>query len=280
MQVRDGSVIGIRSSRERGDQLGAVRPVGNQVCRSSALEVTWNETRAPSCCRRRRTRRPGANRATIQVPASERAGAGRDLWDDASPCPARRVEKPPTPLPADVRPISLGFTEPQLEAEYRRREFSSNLPTTRLACLLAIAIWIVWGVVVQGYLGTDAGFDTLMRYGVFIPLAGVGLALSFAPGFERLWRPLMALLILLTGAAWIVYAARLHAMPVDYGYVGLILIITFGYTLVRLPFRLFGVVSGSLILGYFLFALRRTPRRGLPRPCCRCSTWSRSGPSD
>jgi class 3 adenylate cyclase len=94
-----------------------------------------------------------------------------------------------------------------------------------------------------------------MRYGVFIPLPAVGLALSFAPAFRSIWRPVSALLILLTGFAWIVYAARIHAMPVDYGYVGLILVITFAYTLVRLPFLLFAMVSGSLIVGYLQVGL-------------------------
>jgi class 3 adenylate cyclase len=160
----------------------------------------------------------------------------------------RRASSPP--MLADLRAISLRFVDPAFEAAYREREFSSNLLTTRFAYLLGIAIWIVWGLLVQGYLGPDAAFDTLMRYGVFIPLPGVGLVLSFTPAFRRIWRPVSALLILLTGSAWIVYTARIHAMPVDYGYVGLILIITFAYTLVRLPFLLFAVVSGALILEY------------------------------
>src|SRR5438046_4143659 len=33
-----------RSSSKRRDQLGAVRPAGNQICRRSALEVTENES--------------------------------------------------------------------------------------------------------------------------------------------------------------------------------------------------------------------------------------------
>jgi class 3 adenylate cyclase len=61
--------------------------------------------------------------------------------------------------------------------------------------------------------------------------------------------------ILATGFAWISYVSLIDTMPIDYGYVGVILIMTFGYTLMRLPFLLALAVSGALVVAYLAISL-------------------------
>jgi class 3 adenylate cyclase len=48
--------------------------------------------------------------------------------------------------------------------------------------------------------------------------------------------------LLATALTWIVYAPRIEGLPADYGYVGLILIQTFAFSILRLPFMLIGLL--------------------------------------
>jgi hypothetical protein len=87
-------------------------------------------------------------------------------------------------------------------------------------------------------LGDDRGFDLFIRFGLRIPLTALSLALTFWSRYPRTWRwPMMAILVI-TGLMWITYVHELQTMPADYGYVGLILIQTFAFSILRLPFAL------------------------------------------
>jgi hypothetical protein len=191
------------------------------------------------------------------------------LWDDSRlvsnahdrprTAPA---EEPGLPLvsadrraPGGLRRLACTFRDADLEADFRRKSFDDNLLQLRVAHVLGIALWVVWGFVVRGDLGPDQDFDLEMRYGVFIPIVLISLAFSFTRPYRRFWQAASAALILATGFAWIGYVLRIDAMPIDYGYVGVILIMTFSYTLVRLRFVLAAGLSAVLVVGYLAIGL-------------------------
>jgi class 3 adenylate cyclase len=158
----------------------------------------------------------------------------------------------------ELHPVTCSFGDPALEAEFREQNFRNNLTTVRIAHLLGIALWVAGGFVVRDDLGPDLAFDLKMRYGVFVPLILVSLAFSFTKAYGRVWQPALAAVILATGFAWISYILAIDAIPidyVDYGYVGLILIMTFGYTLLRLRFVFVASVSAVLIVAYLAIGL-------------------------
>jgi class 3 adenylate cyclase len=155
----------------------------------------------------------------------------------------------------ELDPVSCTFRDATLEAEFRRQSFQSNLIQIRIAHVLGVFLWIVWGLLVRGDLGADQRFDLEMRYGVFIPIILISLAVSFTGFYRRIWQPAAAAAILATGFAWIGYVSVIDTMPIDYGYVGVILIMTFGYTLIRVRFALALAVSGVLIVGYLAIGL-------------------------
>jgi class 3 adenylate cyclase len=144
---------------------------------------------------------------------------------------------------------------PRRGGGFRDQNFQANLIHVRIAHVLGIVLWVVWGLLVRGDLGADQAFDVKMRYGVFIPLILVSLAFSFTNMYRRVWQPASAAIILATGFAWIIYVSAIDTMPIDYGYVGVILIITFSYTLIRLRFVLAAAVSAVLIVGYLAIGL-------------------------
>ena len=155
----------------------------------------------------------------------------------------------------ELDPFSCTFRDAALEAEFRRESFENNLIQIRIAHILGVLLWVVWGVLVRGDLGPDQRFDLEMRYGVFIPIILMSLALSFTGFYRRIWQPAAAAAILATGFAWISYVSVIDTMPIDYGYVGVILIMTFGYTLIRVRFALAFLVSGVLVVAYLAIGL-------------------------
>jgi class 3 adenylate cyclase len=154
-----------------------------------------------------------------------------------------------------LHPVTCTFRNAEVETEFRRQSFESNLIQIRIAHVLGILLWVVWGLLVRGDLGPDERLDLEMRYGIFIPIILVSLAFTFTGVYRRVWQAASAAAILATGFAWIAYVSLIDAMPIDYGYVGVILIMTFGYTLMRLPFLLALAVSGALVVGYLVTSL-------------------------
>jgi class 3 adenylate cyclase len=154
-----------------------------------------------------------------------------------------------------LNPLSLSFGDPALEVGFREQNFRNNLTTLRIGHILGILLWVVWGFLLRSDLGADSDFDLKMRYGVFIPIILISLAFSFTSVYSRFWQQACAAAILATGFAWVVYVSAIEAMPVDYGYVGVILIMTFGYTLIRLRFLLAAAVSAVMVLAYMTASL-------------------------
>lgn len=146
--------------------------------------------------------------------------------------------------------LTLRFADPEFEKAFRAHYFRQTLASVRSAYLLGVFLWGVWGFMVQRYLGQDRALDQILRYGVFIPLLLVGLALSFTRAFQRFWEIQVMVILFITAATWIAYVAAIDSMPVDYGYVGLILILAVGFTLLRLRFVLVALSWPPMMIYY------------------------------
>jgi class 3 adenylate cyclase len=150
---------------------------------------------------------------------------------------------------------ALRFRDPVLEAAYREDSFRHALPNLRFALLGAAGLWVMWGFVLRGFMTpADRTFDLILRYGVFIPMVLLGFVLSLTPIFRRIWEWLLAGIILSTMVTWIFYVDEVQTMPPQLGYVGLILIAAFSYTLVRLRYLLVVAVSVVAIAVYLPYA--------------------------
>jgi class 3 adenylate cyclase len=156
------------------------------------------------------------------------------------------VGSPGEPMPA--RRFRLRFRERDLEAAFERQSFDHNLVNLRFAFLTGIGLWLMWGVFLRGHLLSidDQRLDVVMRYGAFIPLLVAGLGLSFAGFFRRVWEWVVVASAVATLLLWIYYAAHIVTLPTEFGYVGVILITSFTYTLLRLRFFL---VVGVIAIG-------------------------------
>jgi len=80
---------------------------------------------------------------------------------------------------------------------------------------------------------------------VFIPMLILGYAFSFTPMFRRVWEWTSFAIAIATIVIWVYYSSNVLTLPAEYGYVGVILITAFTYTLLRLRFVL--VVLTALV---------------------------------
>jgi class 3 adenylate cyclase len=153
--------------------------------------------------------------------------------------PPTNVEEPPTGQPRLDR-LRLRFRDTELESAFRADQFQHNLGNIRFAFVAGILLWITWGLLLRPSILTlsELRLDLIMRWGVFIPMLVVGLALSSAPFFGRIWEWVAVVIATATIGVWVVYSSNIQTLPAEYGYVGVILITAFTYTLLRLRFVL------------------------------------------
>jgi adenylate cyclase len=158
--------------------------------------------------------------------------------------------------PFNLEGLRLRFRDPALEAAYREDRFRHNVVNIRFAFLAGIALWVAWGLLLRPHMLAiaDRRLDTLMRFGVFIPMLLVGLVLTFTPLFRRIWQLLSVVIAMATLLLWVYYVSHIQTLPAEYGYVGVILITAFTYTLLRLRFLWVVMITAVGIAAYLPYA--------------------------
>jgi adenylate cyclase len=158
--------------------------------------------------------------------------------------------------PFSLERLRLRFRDPALESAYRDDRFRHGVVNIRFAFLSGIALWVAWGLLLRPHMLalSDRRLDTFMRFGVFIPMLMIGLVLTFTPFFRRIWQGLSVVIAAATILLWVYYVSHILTLPAEYGYVGVILITAFTYTLLRLRFLLVVLVTVIGIAAYLPYA--------------------------
>ena len=166
-----------------------------------------------------------------------------------------------TSTPADERSLRgrlarlrLRFGDPALESAFRSDSF--DLGNIRFAFLAGIALWIGWGILLRPHILalSDQRLDMVIRVGVFIPMLIVGFALTYTSFFSRVWEWTCVAIVVTTIVVWVYYASRVLTLPAEYGYIGVILITAFTYTLLRLRFVFVVLITVVGIAAYLPYA--------------------------
>ena len=157
-----------------------------------------------------------------------------------------------------LRRLRLRFRDPSLEKAFRANQLRHNLGNIRFAFLAGIGLWVSWGFLLRPYIRvlSELRLDALMRFGVFIPLLIVGFALTFTRLFARVWEWIAVAIAGATLLLWVFYVSQILTLPAEYGYVGVILITAFTYTLLRLRFVFVALITVGGIAAYLPYALR------------------------
>ena len=155
-----------------------------------------------------------------------------------------------------LQQLRLRFPDPSIESANRADRFRHNLGNIRFAFLAGIGLWVTWGLLLRPYMLalSDQRLDMVMRFGVFIPMLIVGLGLTYTRFFERAWEWLLVAIASATLLSWVFYVSRISTLPAEYGYVGVILITAFTYTLLQLRFVLVVLITVIGIAAYLPYA--------------------------
>jgi class 3 adenylate cyclase len=158
--------------------------------------------------------------------------------------------------PFGLDKLRLRFRDPALESAFEADRFRLNLGNIRFAFLAGVALWVSWGLLLRPYILalSDLRLDATMRYGVFIPILVIGLGLTYTPFFGRIWEWVAVAIATATLLLWVYYVAHVLTLPPEFGYVGVILITAFTYTLLRLRFVLVVLITVVGIVAYLEYA--------------------------
>jgi class 3 adenylate cyclase len=152
--------------------------------------------------------------------------------------------------------LRLRFRDPALETAFREDRFRHNIGNIRFAFLAGISLWVAWGFLLRPHIlaESELRLDTIVRYGVFIPMLLIGLGLTFTPLFRRIWQGMSVVIATITILVWVYYISHVLTLPPEYGYVGIILITAFTYTLARVRFILVVLITLIGFAAYLPYA--------------------------
>jgi class 3 adenylate cyclase len=173
-------------------------------------------------------------------------------WGDSLP-PELKTTLDGQGWTGDLDPVRLRFRNADIERRFRAYFANHNITSIRIGHLLGVIMWIVWGAWMRGHMGEERDLDLLIRYGLMIPVTSLGFGLTFLRSYPRFWKWAVMAVLLITGLTWIAYAGEVESMPPDYAYVGLILVQTFAFSILRLPFALVAIFDLVTIPFFFAF---------------------------
>jgi class 3 adenylate cyclase len=188
-------------------------------------------------------------------------GASIRVVDDSSVPRIVNADPRPSPSPTgeiasvgsgDLDRLTLRFTDARLETDFRAALYRDVIGSVRAAFLLGIATWALWGLVIRQLTLDAPDLDLIIRFLVLIPILVVGLVITFLPFGRRIWEAEAVLVLVLNALIWTLYVSSISGVPFDLGYVGVILIMAFSYTLLRLRFVLMAGTGLVMIALYFV----------------------------
>ncbi len=151
-----------------------------------------------------------------------------------------------TPSKVKVNVLTLSFPE-ELEAEFLHDYFLKSIKHVRLAILLAVFFYSIFGFLDAWLVPLEKENLWFIRFALFLPFSLLILFFSFSRFFEKLMQPLNAAIILIAGLG-IIAMIVIAPPPAIYSYyAGLILVFIFGYTFFKLRF-IWATLAGWLIV--------------------------------
>lgn len=149
-------------------------------------------------------------------------------------------------LPFSV--LTLRFADKAVERQFRADEIRGSLWIIRLSLFFAIILYALFGVL-DNYIVTDGLLAVwFVRYGVAIPLLAAVLAYTFLPQFIRWAQIALSVATLAAGGGIIAMTAVAGPPANEWYYAGLIIVVMYAASLIRLRF----LYAGTLALGMFL----------------------------
>lgn len=157
-----------------------------------------------------------------------------------------------------MHPFTLRF-ERDLENEFQAEYFARTLTQVRFALVLAFALYTIFGALDLWIAPEQRRALWTIRYVIVAPILAAAFASSFHPVFRR-FSVFVLSLVVLVASLGIVGMTSIIPVPGSYlYYAGLLLAITYTFTLVRLSVPLATVLSSVTVVAYLVVAVWLNP---------------------
>ncbi len=158
-----------------------------------------------------------------------------------------------------LSPRTLRFIDSAVEQRFAGGDVVTALPTIRTFLLAGCLLYAVFGILDAHVIPDIRLAAWLIRYGAVCPLlAGVTL-LTFSPAFLRIAQPALACCVLSAGGGIVLMTALAQPPGNALYYAGLIMVVVYGSTLVRLRYLYAATISVVLVVAYELGATLVNP---------------------
>ena len=157
------------------------------------------------------------------------------------------LEAAADPAAVRTRPLTLRFASRELENAFKEEYGRESLRHIRFAVVMGFFIVVVFGLLDAVMQPTVVRELWLIRYGIMAPYIAVVFPLTFVPGARRYIEWLLATMVLVAGAG--VLAMILIAPPPGryFYYAGLILVIMYAFTFLKLRFAIASAVGWTVV---------------------------------
>src|SRR5262249_46900052 len=137
--------------------------------------------------------------------------------------------------------------------------FHQSLPYMRLAIVLEIVLYAAFGILDTFMVPEQAHWVWLIRYAVVCPLSIAVLWLTFTPRFESVAQPVLAGLAAVAGLGILAMPAVVAVGVSSLYYAGLLLVIPWAYTALRLRFAYATAAAALILVAYEVVAIWVNP---------------------
>ncbi len=194
--------------------------------------------------------RPARNRAMVLAPEARDRNARPD--PDGDEDPARSVQ-------FAINPLTLRFVTDRTERQFRMADLSRGLPTIRVFIAAAMLLYGAFGILDVYAIPEVRVVAWFIRYAVVCPFLLCVVLLTYSPRFARVAQLALALCMLVCGVGILVMIALAGSPGSALYYAGLIMVVIYGASLVRLRWITAAALSLLLVALYELVALYVNP---------------------
>ena len=154
--------------------------------------------------------------------------------------------------------LTLSFPK-NLEKAFQDSYFQNSLRQVRIALLLGLFLYSVFGIL-DAWLVPEAKHKLwLIRYAIFAPYVIAVYLLSFSPHFKKYMQISIAFGVLIAGLG-ITVMILIAPYPASHSYyAGLLLVLIYGYTFVKLRFVWASFAGWLIVLAYEIAAIWLSP---------------------
>lgn len=172
--------------------------------------------------------------------------------------PERGGEMEPVGTPSRLAFARLRFDDDELESAFADYWFDHSLLFTRLAIVLAVVLYAIFGVLDVAVVPDEARTIWLIRF-VYCSAALVFLAFTFTERYRRVMQPALCALSFLTGLGIVVMVGVVAPEKGALYYVGILLAIQWTYAVLQLRFNWATAAALAVVASYELTAVWHRP---------------------